>query len=386
MPGQSLMGRVATLLSSSVTWPENPGSMKPAVECVSSPSRPRLDLPSSRAATSSGSVTSSYVDASTNSPGCSTNGSSDATSTSRVSSGCSSAGSMTGYLWLSNSRKYRSIRTSMLEGCTISLSYGSRTTRPPSISARMSRSESSTRTRYPRRSSRHDGLVDQLAQDAPDRQRARREHLRQKDDGDVLDRVHPEARTRRAAPRVVAHGRHHPRPGGVEDDAEPEPESHAAVRGFGEERAAEGVEVGVAGQVVPGHGGDRAWAEDPDAVQLPAAPEHLREAVVVGGGGDEAAAAREELGAGLERVAEDVVGHQPAGCERAVEPGEAAGVRGVGAGETEGGVGHAERGEDPLLEEAVERQPGRDLDDPAEHVGGDGVVPLGTGLEEERET
>src|SRR3712207_7777961 len=50
-------------------------------------------------------------------------------------------------LWLSNSRKYRSMRTSMLDGCTISLSYGSSTTRPPSISARMSRSESSTRPR-----------------------------------------------------------------------------------------------------------------------------------------------------------------------------------------------------------------------------------------------
>ena len=63
MPGQSLIGSVATLDSSSVTWPEKPGSMKPAVEWVSRPSRPSDDLPSSRAATSSGSVTTSYVDA-----------------------------------------------------------------------------------------------------------------------------------------------------------------------------------------------------------------------------------------------------------------------------------------------------------------------------------
>src|SRR3954451_23930364 len=193
MPGHSLIGRVATFDSSSVTWPEKPGSMKPAVECVRRPSRPSDDLPSSRAATSSGSVTSSYVDASTNSPGCSTNGSEGATSTSRGSSGCSSAGSMTAYLWLSNSRKYRSIRTSTLDGCTISLSYGSRTPRPPSISARMSRPESNTPTRSPRRYSGHDGLVDQLPQDAADRQRAGREDLGHEHDADVLEGVDPEA-------------------------------------------------------------------------------------------------------------------------------------------------------------------------------------------------
>ena len=48
MPGQSLIGSVARFDSSSVTCPENPGSMNPAVECVTSPSRPRLDFPSSR--------------------------------------------------------------------------------------------------------------------------------------------------------------------------------------------------------------------------------------------------------------------------------------------------------------------------------------------------
>ena len=37
MPGQSLIGRVATLDSSRVTWPEKPGSTKPAVEWVSRP-------------------------------------------------------------------------------------------------------------------------------------------------------------------------------------------------------------------------------------------------------------------------------------------------------------------------------------------------------------
>ncbi len=40
MPGHSLMGSVATFDSSRVTWPEKPGSIQPAVECVSNPSLP----------------------------------------------------------------------------------------------------------------------------------------------------------------------------------------------------------------------------------------------------------------------------------------------------------------------------------------------------------
>ena len=41
IPGHSLIGSVATLDSSSVTCPENPGSIQPAVECVSRPSLPK---------------------------------------------------------------------------------------------------------------------------------------------------------------------------------------------------------------------------------------------------------------------------------------------------------------------------------------------------------
>jgi hypothetical protein len=44
------------------------------------------------------------------------------TSIRRVRSGWSAEGSMTGYLWLSKSRKNRSIRTSTLEGCTMAAS------------------------------------------------------------------------------------------------------------------------------------------------------------------------------------------------------------------------------------------------------------------------
>lgn len=68
IPGQSLIGNVATLESSSVTCPLKPGSMNPAVEWVSRPSLPSELFPSSREAMSSGSVTTSYVLASTNSP------------------------------------------------------------------------------------------------------------------------------------------------------------------------------------------------------------------------------------------------------------------------------------------------------------------------------
>ncbi|CAM5430520.1 hypothetical protein STENM327S_04962 [Streptomyces tendae] len=97
IPGHSLIGRVARLLSSSVTvCPEKPGSMNPAVECVTSPSRPSELFPSSREARSSGSVMT-YVLASTNSPGCRMNGSSPSGSTSRVRSTCSTEGSMCGY-------------------------------------------------------------------------------------------------------------------------------------------------------------------------------------------------------------------------------------------------------------------------------------------------
>ena len=72
------------------------------------------------------------------------NGLSPSGSTIRVRSDWSAAGSMCGYLWLSKTRKYRSSRTSIDEGWSISGSQGSIATRPWSISVRMSRSLSST--------------------------------------------------------------------------------------------------------------------------------------------------------------------------------------------------------------------------------------------------
>src|SRR5215813_7096143 len=55
---------------------------------------------------------------------------------------------MWGYLWFSNTRKYRSRRTSTLEGWTSSGAKGSTFTRPDAIWARMSLSESSTQATY----------------------------------------------------------------------------------------------------------------------------------------------------------------------------------------------------------------------------------------------
>ena len=126
MPGHSMIGRVATLLqlerdvAGEARVDEAGGRVGEQAEAAEAD-----DLPSTRAARSSGRETVSRVEPRTNSPGWSTKPSSGSTSTSRVRSGWSCAGSMTGYLWLSNSRKYLSRRTSMLHGWIISGSYGS---------------------------------------------------------------------------------------------------------------------------------------------------------------------------------------------------------------------------------------------------------------------
>jgi hypothetical protein len=55
---------------------------------------------------------------------------------------------MCGYRWFSNTRKYLSSRTSMLDGWISSGEYGSSFTRPDSTSVLISRSESSTLATY----------------------------------------------------------------------------------------------------------------------------------------------------------------------------------------------------------------------------------------------
>src|SRR4051794_3578288 len=114
--------------------------MKPAVEWISSPRRPSELFPSNRATKSSGSDTTSSVEPSTNSPGWRMNGSSSCTSTSSVSASCGCLTSMYGYRALWKTRKYRSTRTSTLDGWSRASSYGSIPMRPSPMSRAMVRS------------------------------------------------------------------------------------------------------------------------------------------------------------------------------------------------------------------------------------------------------
>ena len=120
-------------------------------------------------------------------------------------------------------------------------------------------------------------------------------------------------------------------------------------------------------------------AEEADAVQLALVEHQLAETHVVDRGGSEAAAAGRdravaEVGAGGRVVHE---GEGAVGAARVVG-GEAGGVA-----DAEAGVAHAERLEDALVEERGEGLAGDDLHQAAEHVGGDGVVPLIAGLGQE---
>lgn len=134
--------------------------------------------------------------------------------------------------------------------------------------------------------------------------------------------------------------------------------------------------------MVAGHVGDGVRTEQPYAVELAAAGEHLGEAVVVGRRGDQPATARQErrLAGGV--VAEGRVAQQPARWVRHVQPGQP--VELVGR-DGERGVVHAEGREHLLGEEGVQPLPGHHLDDAAEHVGGHRVVPLGARLEQQWE-
>ena len=110
--------------------------------------------------------------------------------------------------------------------------------------------------------------------------------------------------------------------------------------------------------------------------------QHPHEPEVVRRGGDEPAAARER-DRGLE---------EPAPGRRLGEPEPA--VLGLNVvrrqpvrlalADMKARVAHFEGGEDALVEERIERDAGPDLDEPAEHVGGDAVVPARSRLKDER--
>src|SRR6478752_6950601 len=119
--------------------------MKPAVEWMSRPRRPNELFPSKRATRSSGSVTRSSVEPSTNSPGWRMNGSSPSISRSSVSPSWGCLTSMYGYRALWKTRNVRSTRTSTLDGWSSSASYGSIPMRPSAMSVAMVRSERTMR-------------------------------------------------------------------------------------------------------------------------------------------------------------------------------------------------------------------------------------------------
>src|SRR5258708_18262148 len=85
--------------------------------------------------------------------------------------------------------------------------------RPPP--ARRPTSAETRSARLPQR------LVDQLAQLAPDRVRARRKQLGEEAGGQLLGRIHPERRGGRATPGELAHGSERLLRGRVDDDREP---------------------------------------------------------------------------------------------------------------------------------------------------------------------
>src|SRR3954462_6957446 len=136
------MGTRVRLLSSSVSVPFQPGSMKPAVAWTMSPRRPSEDFPSIRATTSSGSSTHSSVRPRQNSPGWITNPSSGVATTSSVSPfGGPSLRSITAARWLWNTRNVSPRRRSIEAGWTSSGFHGRITIAPSSTRRRIVPSE-----------------------------------------------------------------------------------------------------------------------------------------------------------------------------------------------------------------------------------------------------
>lgn len=197
------------------------------------------------------------------------------------------------------------------------------------------------------------------------------------DDYEVMLRGDPVVGAGGAAPAVFADG-------GVGvpafvlggADAEAEAESGAVALFFTEGDAGD-----VEGELVGAHEGDGVFPEVAGAIEGAAICDHLEEACVVGDGGDEPAATAFEgwVFEGGE-IGEGVA------FEGAV-------VRGVGDGEpwgvfgfdVEGGVLHAEGGEEAFLNEVLEGLFGGAGDDGGEDIGAESVDPAFTGLVEEGE-
>ncbi|MCW2704456.1 MAG: hypothetical protein JWQ37_2451 [Blastococcus sp.] len=212
--------------------------------------------------------------------------------------------------------------------------------------------------------------------------------MRVEGDGQVLHRVHVERRGRRAAPAVVALACDDAVARGVDDHRESQPEAHPAQRRLGEQRPAEGLQVLVPGQVVADHVRDGARPEQPAPVVGTTAAQQFDEPQVVTRRRHQPATAGQERRLRVRGGVEPLAEHHPCGRSARlprrgqVQPGQRLEV--VALAQAERRVPHAERGEDPLLEELVQRLPGENLDQAAENVGGDAVVPVAAGLEDQR--
>src|SRR5689334_8031387 len=111
-------------------------------------------------------------------------------------------------------------------------------------------------------------LVDELAQLRADRVGARREQLGEERHGQAGLVVDPERGAGCTAPGQLAGRAGDLTRRRVDDDGEAEAEADPAERGLGVQRAAEGLQVLVAGQVVAAHVADRARAAEPSAVEF----------------------------------------------------------------------------------------------------------------------
>ena len=106
------------LVISSVSVPSKPGSTKPAVAWTIRPRRPRLDLPSIRATTSSGSRPTRACARARTRPGGSRTARPSPISTSSVSRAGGSSRSIAAARWLWKTRKEAPRRRSTDAGCT----------------------------------------------------------------------------------------------------------------------------------------------------------------------------------------------------------------------------------------------------------------------------
>ena len=135
--------------------------------------------------------------------------------------------------------------------------------------------------------------------------------------------------------------------------------------------------------MVHGHQLDGLAPQQPHAVQLAAIEDQAAEPHVVGGGADQPAAARGQRRRGREAAALRRVDlARLAVAATHVIRREAAELVG---GHEEVRVHHAERRQHALAQEALEALPGDDGHQMAEHVSGDAVVPLRTGLRQQRQ-